>query len=425
MERIYPDCFQETLENGLRVIAQRVPTSKSVSLGIWFNSGSRDEKKEENGVTHMIEHLIFRGTENYDSYAISSKVDSLGGRINGGTGREYMVIYMDLLPAGLEEGVKLLGDMATAPLFQREHLEMERKVIIEEICSTRDDHRSEAIRMFQEALWGERNGLSLRITGTERSVRTLDRGKLLRRFTQMAGSKNIVLAAAGDLELESLLSYARDYVGDLVDPSGEDEDRLTPTACSQSKSLNRDINQVHCCLGTEGLEKGHEKRYVLEIMNVLLGNGMSSRLFCKIRKKRGLAYSVASETEYFSDTGAFLVYGALDRDNLQEFCALVTEELRKLKEEPVGEKELNLAKRKTKGNLVLGLESNQALMARIGGSRIYEERLEPVGEVLDQIDAVSAEEIRKLANRLLNDELSISLLGPDVSGMEERLDIDV
>lgn len=420
MVEIYPGCKQHKLSHGLRVIGHELPQTKSISLGLWFNSGSRDEAADQNGITHLIEHLIFRGTKNRTSHEISSAVDNLGGRINGGTGREYMVLFLDLLPQGLSDGVELLSDLCSNPLFPREDLQLERNVVIEEIRSARDNPQSEVLRLFREALWGRDDGLSLSITGTEKSVNTIDRDQIIDRFNRMREGNNMVLAAAGHFDFDDLVKYSELNFGNIEQGTSRGYERPHPTPGEKRAADSRDLKQVHLCVGTPALEKGNEDRYVLEILNVILGKGMSSRLFRKVRREYGLVYQISSNTEYFSDTGLFLVYGATDKNNLERVNRIVQEELFKLTEELVKDEELSLAKNKTKGNLVLGLESNQAQMVRLGGSLIYEQDLESVDEVLNEIDSVSKEDIRGIAKDLFRREnLTFSLLGPEAGKMEK------
>lgn len=421
---LYPGCYQKRLPAGLQVIGEEIPTSKSVSLGLWFDSGSRDEEPDQNGITHLIEHLVFRGTSNRSAYGISSAIDRLGGRINGGTGREYTVFYVDLIPEGLEGGLDLLADLALNPLFNPDDLELERGVVVEEIRSARDDPQSEAFRLFQEALWGSDSGLSLRVTGNEYSVKGISAAQIKRRFDQMRRGPNMMVAAAGAFDFNHLVDLAADYFQRLEEESKPDGNRNTPQVHWRDKREDRDINQSHLCIGVEGLPKGDEDRYVLEILSVILGNGMSSRLFRKIRKELGLAYHLSSTTEYYSDTGLFAVYLALDRANVNRAKDLVVTELKDLQQNPVSDEELELAKKKTKGNLVLGLESNQANMVRLGGSLVYREELKPVEDILNEIEKITKDEIQNLASRLFSpDRLSGGLIGPSVS--ELTLDLSL
>ncbi|MFP4589041.1 MAG: M16 family metallopeptidase [Candidatus Bipolaricaulota bacterium] len=410
---VYPGCNEFRLDNGLTVITEQIEHSKTISLGIWFNSGSRDEDREQNGVTHLIEHLAFRGTSSRGADEISSTVDKLGGRINAGTSREYMVFYLDCLAQGLKEAVSLLSDIALNPLFRQQDLELERNVVIEEIRSGQDNPRSEVFHAFQEALWGSDRGLSLRITGTEGSVSRITKDQVSSRFTEMRRPENMVLAMAGSFDLDQVIASAEKYFSNLEPGSGNSNNRHQPTPVYEDRAISRDINQTHFCLGTEGLDKGDQDKFVLEILNVILGTGMHSRLFRKIRKDLGLAYQIASDTEYYSDTGYQVVYAATDAESLSRVKEAIIRELRTLVREPVTTEELELAKAKTKGNLVLGLEGNQANMVRLAGSVVYDEPLETVETLLDRIDQVTKEDVRRIADKIYNpDQFATSVLGP-------------
>lgn len=417
---LYPDCYIENLPNGLRIIGQEIARTKSISLGLWFNCGSRDELPDRQGVTHLIEHLIFRGTSNRSAYEITSTVDKLGGKINGGTGREYLVIYLNLLPEGLDRAVELIADLAKNPLFDSRALRIEKGVITEEIRSSRDNHQGEVMRLLREAIWGKESNLSERVAGKEDTIKRLNREHVMDRFESLRSGPNLVLSAAGQLDYEELLDLARDHLKSINGDERPKSPADRPLEGEEKvRVLNRDLNQTHLSIGVEGLEKGNDKRYALEMLNVILGNGMSSRLFRKIRKKKGLVYQITTNTEYLSDTGSFLIYGATDKNNLTQVVGLIEEEIRKIKNEPVSDKELKLAKAKTKGNTVLGLESNQANMIRLGNSQIYDIELNSLNQVLQKIDSVSKEDILEVAEDILQeDRFRGSLLGTDVESVE-------
>ena len=417
---LFPGCYRKDLENGLSVIGQEEPQSKSVSLGLWFKSGSRDENPEENGITHLLEHLFFRGTENRSAYRITSDVDRLGGHINGSTSREYLLLSLRLLPESLNEGLEILTDLATNPLFREEDFQVEKDVVLEEIRSSRDDHQSETVRLLEETIWGEDSGLSQPVRGTEASLKNLTGNAVESRYGALKHPEEMMLIGAGDMNFEELYDHTGNYLERIV--AGEArEDGPTPAeqtgeaSGGKTKSERRDINQLHCAIGVEGLAKSDEARYPLEMLNIILGQGMSSRLFRKVRKQHGLAYQVTSTAQYFKDTGFFLVYGAMAPESLDQFVDLVTDELEDLVNNQVGAAELERAKKKTKGNLVLGLENNRSLMGRLGVTELHESEFLSVSEVIERIEAVSPEEIQGVAERLLDrDRLNYALLGPEV-----------
>ncbi len=418
---LFPGCYLENPVDGAQVIGQEEPQSKSISLGLWFKSGSRDEKSDRSGITHLIEHLLFRGTKNRSAYQITSEVDRLGGQINGSTSREFLLLSLRLLPESLSKGIEILTDLAFNPLFKQEDLDLEKDVVLEEIRSSRDDHQSETIRLLEQAIWGDDSGLSIPVRGTEETLTGLTRQTVLERFGFLQHPERIMLTAAGKLTFEDLSSTFSAALGD-IDPGGRDDRRSGDLSAETPrpgdghyKSDRRDINQLHCTVGTEGLAKKDEDRFPLEMLNVVLGQGMSSRLFRKVRKESGLAYQVTSSTQYFSDTGLFFTYGAIAPENLERFLQLILEEFDRLRDEPVSSEELELAKKKTKGNLVLGLENNRALMGRLGIIALHGDDFLSISEVLEKIEEVTAEDIQEVANRLLaRERLNYSLLGPEV-----------
>lgn len=418
--KLYPGCYQDSLPNGLEIVGQEEPDSKSVSLGVWFDSGSRDEAPDVNGITHLIEHLLFRGTENRSAYEISSDVDRIGGLINGSTSTEFFLLSLQLLPESLERGVEILADLVVHPLLRQEDMMLEKDVVLEEIHSSQDNHQRETIRLFERAVWGEDCGLSQPVLGTESTVKSISSEDVRSRFTGLKAPGRITITAAGKLEFDRLVELIEDNFSVLqaeTDQNARNENPHTPGR-TEGELVNhdwRDIHQLHVVTGAESIPRGDERRYPLEMLNVLLGNGMSSRLFRKVRKERGLAYQVVSNTQYYSDTGMFYVYGAIDPDNLDQYRRLVAEEFEDLSSNSVSDRELQLAKQKTKGNLVLGLENNEALMGRLGISNLYGTDLLSVEKVLEKIDSITKEEIKSVASDLLKErEIKTSLLGPEV-----------
>jgi len=417
---LFPGCYRKRLDSGIEIIGQEEPQSKSISLGLWFKSGSRDETRTECGITHLIEHLLFRGTKNRSSYQITSDVDRLGGHINGSTGREFLLLSLRLLPESLSEGIDILTDLALNPLFEKEDFNLEKDVVLEEIRSSHDDHQSEAIRLLEEIIWGNDSGLALPVRGLEDTLTRLSRGAVIDRFNLLQQADDMMVTAAGNLSMEELVTTASSSFEGIAGNGRREKDiavsENSDTPDSRHKHDWREINQLHCVVGTEGLAKKDEDRYPLEMLNVILGQGMSSRLFRKVRKDRGLAYQVTSSTQYYSDTGLFFVYGAIAPQNLDRYLNLVLKEFEKIKVERVSEEELELAKKKTKGNLVLGLENNRALMSRLGITALHDSEFLSVDEVVEKIENVTAEDIQDVARRILaEEEINYSLLGPKIT----------
>ena len=418
---LFPGCHRERLSNGIEIIGQEEPQSKSISLGLWFKSGSRDEARIQSGITHLIEHLLFRGTKNRTSYQITSEVDRIGGHINGSTGREFLLLSLRLLPESLSRGMDILTDLALNPLFDEEDLTLEKDVVLEEIRSSHDDHQSEAIRLLEEIIWGDSSGLSLPVRGLEDTLSRISRDEVIDRFESMQHGKKMMVTAAGNLLMDDLVAEAAESMTTLANGEVSEEtiDSNTQKDVSDSgpryKYDWRDINQLHCVIGTEGLAKRDDDRFPLEMLNVIMGQGMSSRLFRRVRKDRGLAYQITSSTQYYLDTGLFFIYGAIAPANLDRFLNLVLKEFESIKAEKVTEEELELAKRKTKGNLVLGLENNRALMSRLGITALHKNDFLSVAEVVEKIEDVTRDDIQRVAQRVLEeDDINYSLLGPEV-----------
>jgi len=404
--------YQKTvLDNGLRVVTEKIPYLRSVSIGVWVITGSRDEQPQENGISHFIEHLLFKGTERRTAFDIAKEIDSVGGTLNAFTGREYTCYYAKVIDQNLPLAIDLLSDIFLHSLMDLKDVEKERMVILQEIKMVEDTPDDYIHDLFNRACWGD-HPLGFPIYGTSELVQSFRRDQLHRFFKDNYPPDRIVVCAAGNLEHRQVVDMIERTFG-KISKSEKARERSKPDPISTTNIRKRDLEQVHFCLGTRGLQYNHSLRFASYILNTILGGGMSSRLFQEIRENRGLAYSVYSYLPTYIDSGLVVVYAGTNEDSFQEVIELVLNEFDHLKKEPLKNEELETAKEQLKGNLLLSLESSDNLMTRLAKNEIYFQSYLPVGKILKGIDEVKEETVRQLANEIFDERLfCLTVLGP-------------
>ena len=416
--KLYEGCYVGALDNGLKILAEP-RNDRPVSVGIWVRTGSRDEPAEFNGITHFVEHMLFKGTKHRTAFQISEEIDALGGFINGMTHKEYTLFYVDVLPQHLERALDVLADLVKNPLFKEEDIDKEKGVILEEIRMVEDDPQEKVFDLFVENIWGHSHPLARPILGKETSVKRLNREACLKQFG-LYNARNMLLVAVGAVEFGKLKELAQAKLGDLGSSQGLPP-RFPPKPNQHFHIEDRDSHQAHLCLGVPGIDRSDPRRFTLEVLNTILGGGMSSRLFKRIREELGLAYAVSSSPSFYLDSGLFSIYIGTEPANAPKTVEIVQEEMKKLVQEPVSSETLRLAKEKLKGNLILGLDSSHARMMRLGVGEIYNLHM-PVDNVIAQIEAVTADEVQTVAQALFQeDALSLTVIGPEkqLSGLAQ------
>ena len=356
--------YQKTvLPNGVRILTERIPHFHSVSTGIWVNVGSRDELNGERGITHFIEHMLFKGTEKRSARDIAKELDAVGGFVNAFTSKEQVCFHAKVLHPHLPLVVDILTDIFLNSVFAPDEIAREQQVIVQEIRMIEDTPDEYVHILFQEMFW-QHNPLGLPIYGTVEAVAGISRESVLQYLSRMFQPERIVVAAAGNLDHQRFL--------DLVAPSMETLDhpqrprsRQKPTDHLHIQVVPKDLEQVHLCLAVGGPSQTDEDRFPCHLLNVILGSSMSSRLFQEIRENRGLAYSVYSFLNSHEDTGMFGIYAGVASENVQETLAIIHEQLSMLLKEPIPEAELNAAKEYLKGSMYLNSESTDSRMNRL------------------------------------------------------------
>jgi predicted Zn-dependent peptidase len=412
--------YQKTiLANGLRVITEEIPYLRSVSIGVWVVSGSRDEQPHENGISHFIEHLLFKGTEKRTAFDIAKEIDSVGGTLNAFTGREYTCFYAKVIDKNLPLAMDLLSDIFLHSVMDGKDVEKERMVILQEIKMVEDTPDDYIHDLFNRVCWGE-HPLGFPIYGTSELVQSFDRDQLYKYFRENYPPDRIIVCAAGNLRHQEVVDLIGETFGQIP-MSDKTRARLKPDPVSTTNMWKRNLEQVHFCLGTRGLQYNHSLRFASYVLNTILGGGMSSRLFQEIRENRGLAYSVYSYLPTYFDTGLVVVYAGTNEGSFQEAIELILEEFTRLKKEPLKHGELETAKEQLKGNLLLSLESSDNLMTRLAKNEIYFGAYLPVGMILKGIDGVSEETVRNLASDIFDERFfCLTVLGPaDGNGLDK------
>ena len=405
------DLNKTVLNNGIRIVTKQVPHARSVAMGVWVNVGARDEKAEEGGLSHVIEHMIFKGTERRTALQIAKEFDAIGGQSNAFTSKENTCYYAKVMDTHVDTMVDLLSDIFLNSVFDPGEIERERQVILQEIRMLEDTPDEHIHVLLAQAVWGS-HPLGRSILGTPETVTRFDSDSIKEYFSRAYQPERIVIAAAGNLEHVSFAeSIAQAF--EVVRKGNDFPERTKPAMDWVATAHPKNLEQVHICLGTRGIYTTDPRRHACALLNVVLGGNMSSRLFQEIRERRGLAYAIYSFVLSYCDTGLTGVYVGVDKSNTQEVLRLIAREMKRLKEEPVDDSELKNAKEHLKGGLYLATESTSNQMTRLAHNEINFGRHIPLQELVDEIEKVTAEDILNLAQDTFQDSaVSLALLGP-------------
>ncbi len=406
------------LPSGLRILTEAVPATRSVSFGIWVGVGSRDEAPGLSGVSHFLEHLLFKGTPRRTALEISAAIEAVGGETNAFTTKEYTCYYARVLDADLPLAIEVICDAVADSLLAERDVEVERGVILEEIAMHDDEPDDEVHDLLAEAIYGS-HPLGRQVSGTARSITAMTRRQINGFYRRRYEAPTIVVAAAGNLDHAAVVRLVRRTLSDtpLGDGSGtpgglRDSAARVPVRPPRTVIRTKDTEQAHVVLGSRGLGRLDDRRFALGVLNNAFGGGMSSRLFQEIREKRGLAYSVYSYSTEYAETGLFAVYAGCAPGKVGEVLDLVRAELAEVAAHGLTEAEVARGKGMMKGGLVLGLEDTGSRMGRLGrGELLYDEMLS-VDELLARIDAVTPEQVRAVAAELLGQPVSLAAIGP-------------
>ena len=398
------------LDNGITVISEPMESVRSIALGIWFAVGSRDERPGEAGMSHFMEHMMFKGTPTRSARDLSEAFDRLGAELNAFTSKEYTCYYSRFVDEHLPTAFELLADMVVNASLTDESCESEREVVIEEIARMEDSPDDQIHEIFSHALWPS-HPIGLPILGNRDTVATFDHAQSAAFREKHYLTGNVVVAAAGNVDHDEVVALAERY---LSLPTGARSVRPEAVAVSSPRLavLNKETEQAHICYGVSTMNAHHPDRFALSLLDAVLGGGMSSRLFQEIREKRGLAYAVGSFSALYQDTGEFAVYAGTRPANAHEVISLIRAEVEEIAENGVTPEELDRVRQAATGHLVLGLEATRARMSRLGKNEITGGEILSADEVMTRFHDVTMDDLKRVSADVLSHEKVLAVIGP-------------
>ena len=400
-----------TLDNGVKVLTEDIPHVRSVVVGIWVNVGSRDEEPAQAGISHFIEHMMFKGTEKRSARDIAEELDAVGGQLNAFTTKEYTCYYARVLDKHFDLALDVLFDMLFNSRFAAADIDRERNVILEEVKMYEDTPDELVHDVFATTIW-HGHALGRPIIGTAEVIGSLTREDILQYYRRHYVPENMVVAVAGQIEHARVVEKIRSAFAGRRG-SAAPRTLVRPQPRPEVTCRTKDTEQVHLCLGVPGLPLDDERIYVFQLVNTILGGGLSSRLFQEIREQRGLVYSVYSYHSSYHDAGLFGIYAGLSKQNVAPALELIFKEIRDIQQNGVNEQELRRAKEQLIGNLWLSLESVSTRMSRLGKSQLYLGKIQTPEEIVARVEKVTGEEIKVLAGEMLRPELfAMASVGP-------------
>jgi predicted Zn-dependent peptidase len=401
---------QSALSSGVRVVTEEVPSVRSVALGLWVRTGSRNETLAQAGVSHFLEHLLFKGTERYSAIEISERFDGLGASVNAATGKETTHLHARFLDEHTDEVFELLAEMLLGPTYPE--IDSERDVVLEEIAMYEDEPQDRVHDILADAVFGD-HPLGRRVLGEAEVIGSIPVPDISEYHRARYTGANLVVGAAGHLEHERIVELAERLVSPAESASAGSNGSAVE-ASARFRFYSKDTEQYHICFGAPGIIREDDRRYALAVLDAIFGGSTSSRLFREIREKRGLAYAVGSYNEQYTDSGLVATYVGTRADNVEEACAVIGAELARLRSEPVSAEELARGKESVKGRLVLSSESTAARMTRISRATLFGLPIDSLDEMLAKVDAVTVEDLTELAAELYGAErLSAACIGSD------------
>jgi predicted Zn-dependent peptidase len=415
---------REVLPNGLVVLTEEMQHIRSISIGIWLKCGSRDEQPEHNGISHFLEHMVFKGTETRTAEDIARQIDSIGGNLDAFTAKECICFNVKVLDEHLPIALDVLSDLVLHPIFDTKDIARERGVILEEIKMDEDSPDYLVHEIFTQNFWKD-HPLGKPILGTKETVRHFEQPLVLDYYSKRFTPGNLIVAAAGHINHEHFAKLVAERFQHLKGGSNGFHGSVPEVSAKIILRNKKSLEQVQICIGVPTYPISHERRYASYILNTLLGGGMSSRLFQNVRERQGLAYAIYSELNPYRDTGCLSVYAGTSLESAPRVVELVVNEFRDLKQNRISEEELRRTKEQLKGSLMLSLESTTARMSNLARQEMYFDRFFGLDEIVERIEAVSTDELIDLANYLFHaDKVAVTVLG-NLDGMKltrEQLD---
>ena len=402
---------REVLPNGLTIITEQMQHIRSATIGIWLGAGSRDETASANGISHFIEHMVFKGTKHRTAEEIAREADAIGGNLDAFTAKECICFSMKVLDEHIGTAMGILSDLVLNPVFDADDIARERGVILEEIKMEQDNPDYLVHEIFTQNFWKD-HSLGRPILGTRETVKQFDRKLVLAAYRSLFRPGNMIIAAAGNLKHKTFVKMARAQFEHLK-PAGKPPASTQAAAESRITLRNKkSLEQVQLCLGVPSHAIAHEQRHASYVLNTLLGGGMSSRLFQNVRERQGLVYSIYSDLNPYRDTGCLAIYAGTSRESVGKVVRSVVEEFRKLKNELISPEELSRSKAQLKGNLMLSLESSTSRMSNLARQEMYFDRFISLDELIQKIESVTAAQLHELAREFFQTQrIAVTILG--------------
>jgi len=400
-----------TLPNGLRVVGEKLNHVRSCTVGVWVKVGSMNEAPEENGLSHFIEHMVFKGTKSRSARDIAEEMDMVGGQLNAFTSKECTCYYAKVTDDELKTAVDILSDLALRPVFDENELNKERGVVLEEIAMVEDTPDDLVHELLADAQYD--GSLRCPILGPAEAIRRYSRADMVRYWEKHYVPENMVLAIAGNYDWDAFLELVNTYFDVFPNQHGEEAEFVPQHFVSGRKAKNKDTEQLHLCIGFPGVESNCDDIYPLSVLSNALGGGMSSRLFQRIREELGMAYSVYTYASSYRGVGSFNIYAGTNPENGETVIREIQEQLKLFLENGMTEKEFKSAKAQLRGGFLLGLESSSGRMQSLGRGMLLFDKTRTPEETIQKIDAVTMESVMELAKRLLSAKPSAAIVGKD------------
>jgi len=410
------------LDNGITVVTESIPYFSTVSLGIWWKAGSRYEYQKNNGISHFIEHMLFKGTSERTAYDIAREIDAIGGSINAFTGKEYTCLYARVLKKDMDTALAILADMCRNSLFDSSDIEREKYVITQEIKMIEDNPEEYVYDMFN-ASYFKNHSLGMPILGSQQNVEGFTKEQLKEYFADYYSPGNAIITITGRIKHEDAVTKVSRFFSDLRGGGIEGPSIISPEPYNVFNIYEKELEHVYLCIGTRGASQVDRRRYCLYILNAVMGGSMSSHLFQEIREKRGLVYNIYSYVNCYHDTGTFGISTSTSKESIVEVLQLIKDEIARIKDDGITDAELAFSKEHIKGNLFISLESSETRMGRLAKNEIYFGNYIPLKETLHEIDSIQKSDVDEIGKFLFErpGDISLTVLGSVAGNKLENL----
>jgi len=401
-----------TLSNNVTIVTDSIPYFSTVSLGLWWKTGGRYEHEKNNGISHFIEHMLFKGTRHRSAYDIAREIDAIGGTLNAFTSKEYSCLYARVLHKDIDVALDIIADMYKNPLFLSEDVEKEKFVIAQEIKMVEDNPEEHIYEMFN-ASYFKGHSLGLFTLGTNENIKSFSRDTLLSHFKEYYAPHTAIITATGRVDHEVFVKKIETLFGDCEGHGYTITSIKKPVPSHEINIYEKDLEHVYLCIGTDGVSQIDNRRYSLYLLNAIMGGSMSSHLFQEIREKRGLVYNVYSYVNCYHDIGTFGISTSTSHEFTETVLSLIKEEILRIRNEGITDGELTFSKKHIKGNLFISLESSESRMGRLAKNEIYFGGYIPIKETLRQIDSIKKTQVNELAQEIFQkpEDVSLTILG--------------